>query len=303
MPISYICNPALSIVQTLTVSFRLRGAVMTCSISFRNLLLFLLIPVAIFADSDLLYPRFFDDPAATVEVLFLRLHPNSGTTLLSADTMENGYRCGLERVFLMHRNQRLDITHYGKEATFSVAGKNQPGFRIPLSRKSGFLAAGDYSLFTVPYPSWSPVEKRYYQNITKILLNRGGFMTGWHKRQLSTMPEIVPLNSPFTLQAGAIFRFTVLGSSGKPIPGAIVHINYFNRKINTEEGIVSVRTHVSPFTSASTTIISDLNGIGAFTPTREGLWEICAEGIGTIEEYRGQPLTQSAALWLVVAAN
>lgn len=86
---------------------------------------------------------------------------------------------------------------------------------------------GVYQFVMEPQPYWEPAEDCFIIHYTKTYVAAFGEEEGWDK-PVGLKTEIVPLTRPFGNYAGNVFQGQVL-LDGKPVPGAEVEIEYYNR--------------------------------------------------------------------------
>ena len=86
---------------------------------------------------------------------------------------------------------------------------------------------GVYQFVMQPVPYWEPAEDVSIIHITKTVVAAFGDEDGWGE-PLGLKSEIVPLSRPFAAYAGFSFTGRVL-MDGKPVPGAEVEVEYYNK--------------------------------------------------------------------------
>lgn len=86
---------------------------------------------------------------------------------------------------------------------------------------------GVYQFATEPTPYFDPEEERFIIHYTKTVVAAFGEEKGWDV-PLGLKMEIVPLTRPFANYSGNVFQGRVL-LDGKPVPGAEVEVEYYNR--------------------------------------------------------------------------
>jgi cobalt/nickel transport protein len=149
---------------------------------------------------------------------------------------------------------------------------------------------GVYQFVMEPEPYWEPAEDCFIQHYTKTYVAAFGEEEGWDQ-PLGLKTEIVPLTRPFGNYAGNIFQGQVL-LSGKPVPGAEVEVEYYNKD----------NTYVAPDAYFVTQAVkADGNGVFTFVAPFAGWWGFAA--LSTLPDrmsYQGIPkdLELGAVLWL-----
>ncbi len=87
---------------------------------------------------------------------------------------------------------------------------------------------GVYQFVMEPMPYWEPAEDRFILHYAKTYMAAFGEEEGWDE-PAGLKTEIVPLTRPFGNYAGSVFCGRVL-LDGKPVPGAEVEMEYYNRR-------------------------------------------------------------------------
>jgi cobalt/nickel transport protein len=157
---------------------------------------------------------------------------------------------------------------------------------------------GDNVFCLVPAPYYEEEEEVYIQQITKMIVNTAGFPTDWDA-EVGLPAEIVPLDKPYALWTGNVFR-GVVKREGKPVPNAEIEVEYLNHepdmKKNAFAGKAKVRAPQDSFVTM--TIKANANGEFAFGLPRAGWWGFCALGAGPATEHNGRELSQDAVIWV-----
>jgi cobalt/nickel transport protein len=86
---------------------------------------------------------------------------------------------------------------------------------------------GVYQFVMEPQPYWEPAEDCFIIHYAKTCVAAFGEEEGWDA-PLGLKTEIVPLTRPFGNYAGNVFQGQVM-LDGKPVPGAAVEVEYYNR--------------------------------------------------------------------------
>jgi cobalt/nickel transport protein len=196
-----------------------------------------------------------------------------------------------EEFFVIHNGKKTDLMDTLKPFTFEGPDNNAPAFMgsVPVKR------SGDYVVVTVPAPYYEESEDIYIQQITKAYLNRTQLPTDWEQPQgLAT--EILPLNKPYNVIAGATFTGRVL-SEGKPVAGAEIEIEYMASEPDLN-GTGAAAATVSPLPGGAIVAISDDNGYFTFGVPKAGYWGFAALGSGPAKEHEGKELSQDAVIWI-----
>ncbi|MDR2489024.1 MAG: DUF4198 domain-containing protein [Desulfovibrio sp.] len=86
---------------------------------------------------------------------------------------------------------------------------------------------GVYQFVMEPQPYWEPAEDCFIIHYAKAYVAAFGEGEGWDV-PLGLKTEIVPLTRPFGNYAGNVFQGQVM-LDGKPVPGAEVEVEYYNK--------------------------------------------------------------------------
>lgn len=217
--------------------------------------------------------------------------------------MENGSVKGMEKVFLVHKGKKSDLTSSLKKVTFSAKKDKGHAYKLSINSNNGYKGGGDYAIVVVPYPYWEPAENLYIQQITKLFINKGGFDTDWKKRCVKNYPEIVPLVKPYDVVAGALFRGVVIDNNGKPVAGAVVEVEYLNFDVDMTKNMLVGDPKIKNEKIGVTTLITDANGVFAYIPKKKGYWGFAALSAGTQKSFNSKKLEQGPVIWIKVAAD
>ena len=150
----------------------------------------------------------------------------------------------------------------------------------------------------MPAPYYEKEEDSYIQQITKVIINTAGFPTDWDK-EVGLPAEIVPLDKPYALWTGNVFR-GIVKSTGKPVSYAEIEVEYLNHDPLMEKNAFAQKAQVkAPQDSFVTmTIKANVNGEFAFGIPRAGWWGFCVLGVGPVKEHNGKELSQDAVIWV-----
>ncbi len=130
---------------------------------------------------------------------------------------------------------------------------------------------GVYQFVMEPKPYWEAAEDCFIVHYTKTYVAAFGEEEGWDK-PVGLKTEIVPLTRPFGNYSGNVFRGQVL-LGGKPVPGASVEIEYYNRE----------NRYTAPNAYLVTQVVkADSNGVFTYGIPFAGWWGFAA--LSTAEE-------------------
>lgn len=124
---------------------------------------------------------------------------------------------------------------------------------------------GVYQFVMEPQPYWEPAEDCFIIHYTKTYVAAFGEEEGWDE-PAGLKTEIVPLTRPFGNYAGNVFQGQVL-LDGKPVPGAEVEVEYYNRE----------NKYAAPNGYMATQVVkADTNGIFTYGIPFAGWWGFAA---------------------------
>ncbi|EMG38919.1 ABC-type Co2+ transport system, periplasmic component [Desulfocurvibacter africanus PCS] len=152
-----------------------------------------------------------------------------------------------------------------------------------------FSRPGLAAFYMEPQPYWEPAEDCFIIHYTKIIVAAFGEEEGWDQ-PVGLKTEIVPLTRPFGNYVGNVFQGQVL-LDGKPVPQAMVEVEYYNRDGKYEAPNDYMITQV---------IKADQNGVFTYVCPLAGWWGFAAlnEADFTIKQ-QGQDkgVELGAVLW------
>ena len=196
--------------------------------------------------------------------------------------------------FVVHKGKKTNLLDSLESITWSGLSNKGKAFQAEYRLRG----MGDYVFGLVPSPYYESEEDAYIQQITKVVVNSSGFPTDWD-RELGLKTEIVPLDKPYALWTGNVFR-GIVKSEGKPVPFAEIEVEYLNHEPLVDKNSFSPEPRVkAPQDSFKTlTIKANKNGEFAFGLPKSGWWGFCALGTGPDEEYKDKELSQDAVIWV-----
>lgn len=203
-----------------------------------------------------------------------------------------------EEFYVIHskddKNTKTDLMGALKPIDWTSQGHKGRAYEATVKIRK----MGDHILVFKPAPYLEKEEDIYIQQITKVIANIGGVPGAWNE-PLGLPAEIQPLNKPYAMWTGNVFRGVVL-KEGKPVPNAEIEVEYMNHPPQMDQNKFSEKGEVeAPQASFETmTIFADKDGEFSFGIPRSGWWGFCALGVGTATEYKGKELSQDAVIWI-----
>lgn len=197
--------------------------------------------------------------------------------------------------------------HYmdmAKPAQFGVmvhGRKNDLLESLKEKKRGGFSAweahyriktPGDHIFYVQPKPYWEPAEDCFIVHYAKVVVNSMGVEKGWDE-ELGFKTEIIPLTRPYGLWTGNVFQ-GIVKVNGKPIPGAEVEVEYYNKDDEIEAPADPMVTQV---------VKADTNGVFTYAMPRAGWWAFAALNTDVEKiRYKGEEKSVEigAVLWVKV---
>jgi cobalt/nickel transport protein len=196
--------------------------------------------------------------------------------------------------FVVHKEKRTDLLNTLKPISWQSLENSEQGWENTYQIRS----MGDYVFCLDPVPYFDTDENKYIQQITKMIVNNGGLPTDWDA-QLGLKTEIVPLDKPYALYTGNVFRGVVL-SEGQPVPYAEIEVEYLNHTPDMKQNKFAKKAAVtaSHDTFITMTIKTNANGEFAFGIPKAGWWGFASIGSGPDKILNGEELEQDAVIWI-----
>ncbi|MEJ1160587.1 DUF4198 domain-containing protein [Prosthecomicrobium sp. N25] len=238
-------------------------------------------------------------PGGSVDLVLAFAHPFPGAPMMTLDKPAAFYM--LRQRGAAAKEEKIDLLKY-LEPTEFVGTDEKPAaaFKATLP-KTETRSMGDYVLVVEPQPYYEATEDKYIQQFTKTVVNVGGVPGNWDK-PLKLPAEIRPLDKPYAVWTGGVFRGVVL-ANGNPVPFAEIEVQYLNRDVDAAgrgwAGDPKVRIPHPAFETVS--LRSDASGTFTVGITRAGWWGIAALAVGPTTTHKGKKLSQDAVLWIQAA--
>ncbi|MFW5837170.1 MAG: DUF4198 domain-containing protein [Desulfovibrionaceae bacterium] len=196
--------------------------------------------------------------------------------------------------FMVSKGRKTDLMGQLKEITWESLTNSGAAYEAEVKVRK----MGDYVFCLVPEPYYESEEDVYIQHITKVVINNAGMPTDWDK-PVGLPAEIVPLDKPYALWTGNVFRGVVLGG-GKPVPHAEIEVEYLNHPpVPGKNAFQKQALATAPQDAFVTmTIKADKNGQFAFGVPKAGWWGFAALGVGPMDTYKGKENSQDAVIWI-----
>jgi len=240
-----------------------------------------------FAHFQMIYtPESALEKAQPIDLKLVFTHPFE-----AGHTMDMGMP---EKFFVVRKGKKSDLLASLKPITWKSLTNSGKAFETSYKLRG----MGDNVFCLVPAPYFEKEEGCYIQQISKMIVNTGGFPTDWDA-EIGLPAEIVPLDKPYVLWTGNVFRGIVKGG-GKAIPFAEIEVAYLNHSPLMDKNAFDDQSQVKAPQDAfvTMTIKADANGEFVFGIPRAGWWGFCALGVGPEKRHHGKELSQDALIWV-----
>ena len=194
----------------------------------------------------------------------------------------------------MHKGKKNDLLDTLKPIVFMSLTNKGKAYEANVKLKG----MGDHIFYFVPAPYYEGSEDVYIQHCTKVIFNVAGAPTDWAAQVGDPLPvEILPLDKPYALWTGNVFR-GVVTCKGEPVPDAEIEVEYLNHDIEGNAFVREARVEAPHNALITMTIKADANGVFTFGIPRAGWWGFAALGAGGDLKHNGKELSQDAVIWV-----
>ncbi|MFP4393376.1 MAG: DUF4198 domain-containing protein [Desulfohalobiaceae bacterium] len=199
-----------------------------------------------------------------------------------------------EEFYVLHKGQKTDLMQDLQPIKWQGAHNSGQAFATDYSLRG----MGDWVFALKPEPYYEEKEEVYIQQITKTVVNVKGLPTDWDT-ELGLKAEIVPLDKPYALWTGNVFR-GVVKADGQPVPNAQIEVEYLNHepKIESDSFAKQAKVEAPQAAFETMTIKANEHGEFSFGIPKAGWWGFCALGVGPDDQYEGKELSQDAVIWV-----
>ena len=211
---------------------------------------------------------------------------------------EAGHTMEMDRpksFFVINKGKKTDLLKTLKPITWTSLENGARAWETTYTVRG----MGDYVFGLEPEPYYEKSEGGYIQQFTKVMVNNAGLPTDWDK-PVGFKAEIVPLDKPYALWVGNVFRGVVV-CDGKPVADAEIEVEYLNHDLNMQENKFEAAAKVGSVPSSAMktlTIKTNANGEFVFGIPKAGWWGFAALGVGPEKQFKGKELSQDAVIWI-----
>jgi cobalt/nickel transport protein len=250
-------------------------------------LMVLALTVPAMAHFQMIYtPEAALEKAESIDLKLVFTHPFE-----AGHTMDMGKP---EQFFVVRKGKKKDLLATLKPITWTSLTNSGAAYETTYKLRG----MGDNVFCLVPAPYFEKEEDCYIQQIAKMVVNTAGFPTDWDG-EIGLPAEIVPLDKPYALWTGNVFRGIVKGN-GKPVPDAEIEVEYMNHQPLMDKNAFAKQASVEAPQDAFVTMTIKANATGEFSfgIPKAGWWGFCALGVGPEKEHKGKELSQDAVIWV-----
>ncbi len=199
-----------------------------------------------------------------------------------------------QQFFSIHKKKKQDLLNTLKPIQWQGLENSETAF----SASYRIRGLGDWIFALVPAPYLESTEGVYIQQMTKMVVNAGGLPTDWDA-ELGLPAEIVPLDKPYALWEGGVFR-GIVKSEGKPVPFAEIEVEYLNHAVDVEKNSFARQAILTAPQDSFVTMGLKADAQGEFVVAlpKAGWWGVCALGVGPEKEFDGKEFSQDAVIWV-----
>jgi len=199
-----------------------------------------------------------------------------------------------EQFFVVRKGKKTDLLDTLNPIRWSSLTNSGKAYETSYKLRG----MGDNVFCLVPTPYYEKEEEVYIQQITKAIVNTAGFPTDWDA-EIGLAAEIVPLDKPYALWTGNVFR-GIVKSEGRPVPYAEIEVEYLNHTPLMDKNAFAREALAEAPQDAfvTMTIKANVNGEFSFGIPKAGWWGFCALGVGPAKEHQGKELSQDAVIWI-----
>ncbi len=237
------------------------------------------------------------EDSSKIDVLLVFTHPFEAGHTMSMGEDAAGKNHPPKVFGVKHKDKTKDLLGELKPIAFKSLTNEGTGYELKGFRLKGM---GDFVFYTDPGPYFEKLEDAYIQQCTKMIVNRGGAPSDWDKP--SGLPvEIMPLDKPYALWTGNVFRGVVVRKQGEkyvPVPNAEIEVEYMNHAITGHAFDKKAKVEAPQDAFVTQTILADENGEFAYGIPKAGWWGFCALGAGGDLKHEGKELSLDAVIWV-----
>lgn len=246
-----------------------------------------MVSIPVWAHFQMIYtPEMARKKGGNIDLKMVFTHPYDAGHTMNMETPE--------QFFVVHKEEKKDLLNILKPITWTSLTNSGNAYEASYRLRG----MGDWVFCLKPSPYLEESEMVYIQQITKTVVNVAGMPTDWNA-EVGLPAEIVPLNMPYNMLVGNVFR-GIVKSDGKPVPFAEIEVEYLNHTPNMDKNAFEKAENAqTPATFGwPTAIVANAQGEFAYGIPKAGWWGFCALGVGPKTEFKGKELSQDAVIWI-----
>ncbi len=237
------------------------------------------------------------DDSSKISFKLVFTHPFEAGHTMSMG-MDKGGKVYPPKSFVMiNKGKSVDLLKKLKAITFTSITNSGTGYELKNLRLKGM---GDFVFALDPGPYYEGAEDIYIQQYTKVIVNRGGASTDWNE-PAGLPTEILPLDKPYALWTGNVFRGIVVkrvGDKYVPVPNAEIEVEFLNHPVKGNAFVKKAIAEAPQDSFVTQGILADKDGEFSYGIPRAGWWGFCALGSGGEATHKGKELSKDAVIWV-----
>jgi cobalt/nickel transport protein len=234
--------------------------------------------------------------SSKIPMILVFTHPFEAGHTMSMGLDANGDVQPPKMFSVVNKGATKDLLDTLEQITFKSLTNDGVGYETEYRLKG----MGDFVFCLDPGPYYEGAEDIYIQQITKVIVNKGGAPTDWDA-EVGLPVEIVPLDKPYALWTGNVFRGVVMRKEGDAmvhVPFAENEVEYMNHDIAGHSFVEAAKVEAPNDNFVTMGIKANKDGEFSFGIPKAGWWGFCALGAGGELEHEGKELSMDAVIWI-----
>lgn len=249
--------------------------------------------VPAFAHFQMIYtPESALDKGEQIDLTLVFTHPFEAGHTMDIGKDEKGKVHSPKAFGVMHKGKKKDLLKTLKPIDFASLTNKGKAFETSYKLRG----MGDYIFYFDPAPYYEASEDIYIEHVTKMIVNVAGAPTDWDA-EVGLPVEIIPLDKPYALWTGNVFR-GVVTCNGKPVPNIEIEVEYMNHDVRGNAFAKKAKAEAPQDAFVTQTIKADSNGVFTFGIPKAGWWGFAALGAGGDRKHNGKELSLDAVIWV-----
>ena len=202
-----------------------------------SLILIFTFNIPVFAHFQTLYtPESALNKGGKITLKLVFTHPFEAGHTMDIGKDEQGKIHPPKAFGVMHKGRKKNLLNILKSITWTSLTNSGKAYEATYKLRG----MGDYVFYFVPMPYYEASEDCYIQQETKMIVNVAGAPTDWDAEiGLPLRAEIVPLDKPYALWTGNVFR-GVVKYEGNPVPYAEIEVEYLNHDMLLDLSLIHI---------------------------------------------------------------